>query len=62
MDTTKCINITLQQKERTNVSNNVGEEELDGHTHILNFGETSNNNEYTVEFIVFYHASIFKTF
>jgi hypothetical protein len=61
MDTTKQIDIALQQKERTRPSNDVGEEELDGHAHILNFGETSNNNEYTIESI-FLHALIFKTF
>ena len=55
MDTTKCIDIALQQKERTGPSNDVGEEEFDEHTHILNSGETSNNNEYTVESI-FLHA------
>jgi hypothetical protein len=55
MDTSKRIDIALQQKERTRPSNDVGEEELDEHTHILNSGETSNNNEYTVESI-FLHA------
>jgi hypothetical protein len=39
MDTTKHIDIALQQKERTWPSNDVGEEELDGHTHILNLGK-----------------------
>jgi hypothetical protein len=47
MDTAKRIDIALQQKERTGPSSDVGEEEFDEHTHILNSGETSNNNEYT---------------
>ena len=54
-DTAKRIDIALQQKERTESSNDVGEEELDEHNHILNSGETSNNNEYIVESI-FLHA------
>jgi hypothetical protein len=55
------IDIALQQKGRIRISNDVGEEELAWATHILNFGETNNNNEYTVESI-FLHALIFKTF
>ena len=55
MDIAKRIDISLQQKERTGPSNDVGEEELDEHTHILNSGETGNNNKYTIESI-FLHA------
>jgi hypothetical protein len=53
IDTTKHIDIVLQRKSRIGISNNVGDEYLDEHIHILNFGETSINKECTFESIYF---------
>ena len=44
METMKRIDITLKEKVRTEVPDDVGEEGLDGHNHILNFDETNHEN------------------
>lgn len=43
----KHIDIALKEKVRTEVPDDVGEEGLDGHNHILNFDETNQSNDNT---------------
>jgi len=58
METMKRIDIALKEKSSTKVPDDVGEEGLDGHNHILNFDETNQDNDNTVESI-FLHILIF---
>jgi len=58
MQTMKRIDIAIKEKASTEVPDDVGEEGLDGHNHILNFDETNHDNDNTVESI-FLHILIF---
>jgi len=48
-DTAKRIEIALQQKGTVGIFNGIEEEELNGHSLGINSGETSINNDYTVQ-------------
>lgn len=58
MQTMKRIDIAIKEKASTEVPDDVGEEGSDGHSHILNFDETNQDNDNTVESI-FLHILIF---
>ena len=59
-DTTKRIEIALQQKGTVGIFNGIEEEELNGHSLSINSGETSINNEYTVQSFFFFACIYFE--
>ena len=59
-DTAKRIEIALQQKGTVGIFNDMEEEELNGHSPIINSGETSINNEYTVQSFFFFACIYFE--
>ena len=62
METMKRIDIALKEKASTEVPDDVGEEGSDGHSHILNFDETNQDNDNTVESIFFAYINFFRHF